>query len=58
MAWLLLSSFSFALLDVFDRMSLVTLVDVIVSKSLGSFDVNLDRSIQFDFLPLGLAFST
>jgi hypothetical protein len=56
MAWLLSS---FVLLDVFDGMSLVTLVDVIVSiLSLGSFDVNLDRSIQFDFLPLGLAFST
>jgi hypothetical protein len=57
MAWILLGSF--ALLDVFYCMSLVPLVDVIVSiLSLGSFDVNLDRSIQFDFLPLGLAFST
>jgi hypothetical protein len=57
MAWILLGSF--ALLDVFYCMSLVPLVDVIVSiLSLGSFDVNLDRSIQFDFLPLGLTFST
>jgi ABC-type uncharacterized transport system permease subunit len=57
MAWILLGSF--ALLDAFYCMSLVPLVDVIVSiLSLGSFDVNLDRPIQFDFLPLGLAFST